>query len=184
MLQELLQKSNLFYLLFRIDCRFAEETRKQNCPFCGGKLHYSNYQRKPRGGPDLDDELLTRHSLCCCREGCRTRVLPPSCRFLDRKVYWAPVVLVVTALRQNRTKSASIDRLKRLYGITHNTIRCWIRYFKEEFPSSPRWLKIRGRIASSVRNDDLPGGLLRYFAGYSRSEEIGLVRCLEFLASG
>ena len=38
-----------------------------------------------------------RLSFCCGREGCRRRVLPPSVLFWGRRVYWAAVVLVVTA---------------------------------------------------------------------------------------
>jgi hypothetical protein len=53
-----------------------------------GPLHCAHYMRKPRGGPpDLREAFEVRFSLCCGHEGCRRRVLPPSVRFWDRKVY-------------------------------------------------------------------------------------------------
>ena len=71
-----------------------------------------------------------------------------------------------------------------MFGVSHKTIRRWIDYFKENFPSSPGWQKLRGRIDSLVTNHELPGGLIRYFILHSESEETGLVECLYFLASG
>ena len=59
MLPELLQKSSLFALLFKIDSDLAEKMRLLECPICGSALHYANYDRKPRGGPaNLPDEYL------------------------------------------------------------------------------------------------------------------------------
>lgn len=81
----------LFSLLYEIDLEFAEQTKVKHCPFAGGPLHYANYPRKPRGGhPDLPEAFQVRFSLCCSRPECRRRVLPPSVRFYERKVYWAP----------------------------------------------------------------------------------------------
>ena len=88
-------------------------------PFCGGPLHYANYPRKPRGGPpDLDEVFEIRYSLCCGREGCRRRLLPPSVRFWGRRVYWAPVVLIITALRQGRNPDHTLEQLRVTGGRT------------------------------------------------------------------
>lgn len=74
MLPELLQTTKLFHLLHRIDIDLAEQHQKGGCSFCGGPLHYSIYQRKPRGGPDeLPEDLFIRFSLCCGNEDCRRR---------------------------------------------------------------------------------------------------------------
>ena len=87
MLTELLQRISLFRLLRTIDSDLAQKTRQQRCPYCGGHLHHSNYARKPRGGPTtIPEEYLIRESLCCGREGCRKRTLPPSCLFMGRRV--------------------------------------------------------------------------------------------------
>ena len=185
MLPELLQKSSLFSLLHRIDRDLASQCREKRCPFCGGPLNQANYERKPRGGPeDLPEEYLIRQSLCCSRENCRRRTLPASCLFMGRRVYWAGVILVIMALRQNRPNGASTIKLMRMFGISRKTLFRWIDYFREEFPISAQWQRLRGRVHASVRNSELPGGLLRYFIRYADSAEEGLVRCLRFLATG
>ena len=185
MLPELLQKSNLFHLLYRIDLDLAKAHRKAGCRYCGGVLHQANYERKPRGEPDsIPAQYLLRLSFCCARRDCRRRSLAPSCRFWGRRVYWSCVILVVMALRQNRPKGASVSKLERMFGISRQSICRWIEYFGEHFPSSARWQRIRGRISSKVADSELPGGLLRYFLDHCESMESGLVGCLRFLATG
>ena len=99
MLPELIQKVSLFYLLHRIDIDLAKQLQQGRCPYCNGPLHHSNYERKPRGGPEnIPDEYLVRQSLCCGRPDCRRRTLPPSCLFMGRRVYWGCVILVVMTL--------------------------------------------------------------------------------------
>jgi len=185
MLAELLQKSSLFSLLHRIDTDLANQCRERGCPFCGGPLHQATYQRKPRGGPvDLPEECLIRQSLCCGRENCRRRYLPASCLFMGRRVYWAGVILVVMALRQNRLEGSSTSELMRMFDMSRKTVCRWMSYFQEVFPNSAQWQKLRGRVHSSIRDSELPGDLLRYFIRYADSAEAGLVGCLRFLATG
>jgi hypothetical protein len=70
--------------LLTIDQDLAETTRRHGCP-CGGRLHRSNYPRKPRGDCDtLSDTYNTRFSFCCDRDGCRKRSTAPSVRFFGR----------------------------------------------------------------------------------------------------
>jgi hypothetical protein len=185
MLPELLQKTSLFYLLHCIDLDLAREHQSARCPYCGGPLYHSGYQRKPRGGADrIPDEYLVRLSLCCGRERCRRRTLPPSSLFMGRRVYWGCVILVVMTLRQNRPNGSSTSRLMRLFGVSRNTIKRWITYFRDIFPSSDQWERLRGRISSLVRDSELPGGLVRYFLDHSESAEKALAGCLRFLATG
>ncbi|MEA2083415.1 MAG: hypothetical protein U9O82_04055 [Thermodesulfobacteriota bacterium] len=103
---------------------------------------------------------------------------------MGRRVYWAGVILVVMALRQNRPESASTSELMRMFGISRKTLFRWISYFREAFPGSAQWQKLRGKVHASVRNSELPGELLRYFIRYAESAEDGLVGCLRFLATG
>ncbi len=185
MLPELTQKTSLYNLLFRIDEDLAEEVKKKGCPYCGGPLHYGNYPRKPRGGPDdIPDELQVRHSLCCGQKGCRKRQKPPSVRFMGQKVYWACVILIVMVLRQNRPNGKSASELQRMFGISYQTIVRWIQYFRDEFPQSNWWQRLRGRVDSTISNSGLPGNLLNCFIKSNNSHEKGLVECLRFLASG
>lgn len=183
MLPELLEKTNLFDLLHRIDTDLCLQHRKKGCPYCGCRLNQSNYVRKPRGGPDnIPEEYLVRQSLCCSRDGCRKRALPPSCLFMGRKVYWGCVILVVMALRQHRTEGASIGKLARMFGINRKTITRWIRYFKEIFCSSPTWLRVRGLVPATVGNDRLSGDLLFQLIDHSETPQKALITCLELLA--
>ena len=184
MLIELVQKANLFSLLHRIDMDLARRHRQRGCPYCGGPLHQANYMRKPRGGPDdIPEDFLLRLSLCCGREECRRRSLPPSTLFMGRRVYWGCVVLLVMTLRQNRPDGMSANKLKKLFGVTRLTIKRWIAYFRDVFPFSARWQRLRGRVSTSVSNSELPGALLRFFLLNRESSEKGLTACLHFLAT-
>ena len=185
MLPELLQKASLFHLLYRIDESLLKEEQAKACSYCCGSLYQSNYMRKPRGGPEnIPDNYLLRFSLCCGNECCRKRTLPPSCRFMQRRVYWAAVILVVMALRQNRENSVSAGKLERMFGISRNTLKSWFKYFREEFPVSEQWHRIRGLVAATVGNSELPGALLRFFIRSSDNTEKALIRCLQFLSTG
>ena len=180
MLSEIYKKASLLNLLKRIDADLCKQQQRKNCPFCSGHLHQSNYARKSRG---ITEDFLIRQSLCCGRDGCRRRALPPSCIFMGRRVYLFGIILVVMALRQNRNKGYSINRLQRLFGVSHKTIARWIKYFKEEFPASKWWRRLRGRVDCAVKNTDLPGGLLWYFIDIKRTLEEAVSECLIFLAT-
>jgi len=186
MLSELSQKAILFSLLHRIDVDLANQCRQNGCAFCdGGPLHQANYLRKPRGGPScLPEEYSIRHSLCCGREGCRRRTLPPSCLFLGRKVYWAMVILIVMVLRQARPNGASTRELMRTFGIDRKTLFRWIAYFRDVFPHSAKWQILRGRISSQVKDSRLPADLADHFFQHSGCKADGLFACLRFLGGG
>ena len=152
-----LDRAALFFVLARIDRSLAEEVRAAGCGFCGGPLHAAYYTRKPRGGPPLPDSVSTRRSLCCGH--CRRRSTPPSVLFLGRKVYWGAVVVVVAALRQRRPGSASASLLRRTLGVSWKTVRRWMRWWAEAFPTSRTWRAFRGRLPATLRDDDLPAAL-------------------------
>lgn len=185
MLPELLQGFSLFRVLHQIDKDLALACRQAGCPFCHSPLHNAPYTRKPRGGPDgIPEEYCVRLSLCCSKEECRRRVLPPSCLFLGRKVYWGAVILIVTTLRQQNPKDHSINMLARKFNMSRKTVVRWIRYFHEVFPQSQRWQRLRGCVSAQVSNHDLPRGLVEYFLRTRTSSSGGLINCLQFLASG
>ena len=157
-------RTTFFLALCRIDQDRAEQTRTRRCPHCGGALHYASYLRKPRGGPSgLPEEVCRRLSLCCDREGCRRRVLPPSCLFLGRKVYWGAIVLVVVAAKQRRPGSVTAAKLKSLFEVSRETVKRWLAFFAEVFPKSKVWKRCRGSVGADVSNDDLPAGLIELF---------------------
>ncbi len=183
MLSELFKKEIIFRILHQIDLDLSRETQKKGCPYCGARLYQGNYERKPRGGPEkIPGEYSIRQSLCCSK--CRRRVLPPSCLFMGRRVYWGGIILVVISLRQNRPDGMSIGKLRKRFKVPSKTISRWIRYFREEFAQSDQWQKLRGRVVSTVKNSELPGALLRHFLHNRNCAQQAIVDCLKFLASG
>ena len=185
MLPELLDDVSLFRVLHQIDQDLARACRQSGCPFCHSPLHNAPYTRKPRGGPaNIPDEFCVRLSLCCSREDCRRRVLPPSCLFLGRKVYWRAVIVIIVTLRRRNPHSHSINMLARKFGISRRTVVRWIHYFREVFPQSRQWQRLRGLVSAQIDNNDLPQGLVNHFLHTGTTPAGGLIACLQFLASG
>ena len=181
---EVLNSKSLFSLLYKLDQDFAEGTKAKRCPFCGGPLHNAYYPRKPRGGPrELEEAFEVQFSLCCGRPGCRRRVLPPSVRFWDRRVYWAPVILLVSALRQGQNPVITLERLKALCGVWRSTIKRWEHYFRELFTQSIRYRRLSGRLLPPI-DSDLPSALLSRFDPAHCGPEAALANCLRALALG
>jgi hypothetical protein len=184
MLPELINKVELFKILYKIDIDLANKTKQLPCPYCGSVLHTANYDRKPRGvNASIPDEFLRQQSLCCSNEECRKRVQPQSVRFMGRYVYWMCVILVVMALRQNRPDGYASKRLIQMFGCDKKTLCRWIEYFQEKFPSSSQWKSLRGKLDASIDNNSLPGDLVYYFINNSDSPQNGLIQCLIFISS-
>jgi hypothetical protein len=80
MLPDLRLHLECFERLMAWDEELARQVAAARCPHCGGPLHQANYWRKPRGAllAEAGEAFRLRHSLCCGREGCRKRSLPPS----------------------------------------------------------------------------------------------------------
>jgi hypothetical protein len=85
------------------------------------------------------------------------------------------------ALKQ---QGASTIELMGKFDIQRKTLYRWVKYFREEFPRSSIWQRIRGRVSSLVSNSGLPGTLLDYFIRHRASSRQGLIACLYFLATG
>ena len=124
-----------------------------------------------------------RLSLCCGRRGCRHRTLPPSVLFWGRRVFWAPILLVVTALRQGRTEGLTVRRVQSLFGVTRTTLRRWLEYFREVFPQTRAWRALCGRLWPPVRSGSLPELLERFMLARD-GPEAGVVACLTALGTG
>ena len=147
-------------------------------------MHHAHYQRKPLGGPpDLEEAFEVRFSLCCGRPGCRRRVLPPSVCFWGRRVYWAPVLLLVGALRQGQKPVITMERLKALCGVWRSTVKRWQYYFRELFAQSVRYRRLSGHLLPPINPNQLPGALLSRFCPVDGGHEVALVNCLRVLAS-
>lgn len=169
----------LFHALRDLDRQIADDVRLGRCPHCGGPLHLSTWQRKPRGGPDLPDDCATRWGLCC--GSCRRRTLPRSVLFLGRHVWFKPVILLVVAARQRQLSRASVARLQQLFGVGRQTIARWLAAFLERLPRSADWQRTRGRVGGDVRDRDVPAGLLDVLLRDGADPDAALVRACGLL---
>jgi hypothetical protein len=174
-----------FARLLEFDRQIAASVAAAGCQHCGGPLHQGNYERKPRGGllAEAGEALTLRYSLCCGREGCRKRALPPSLRFLGRRVYLEAVVLfgsvqvmVLEALRGAREAT----------GVPARTLRRWHRWWTQAFPISAAWTELRARfVPPPPVASELPRSLLeRAKAVFGADAELSdaLLLCARWLA--
>jgi hypothetical protein len=115
--------------------------------------------RKPRGAEVAEvDPVWKRHSLCCGRVGCRRRALPPSLRFLGRRVYVEAVVVLASVFVQ---ALASVAKAAATTRIPERTLRRWRTWWQEEFPRLRTWLQVRaGFVPPPPEEEDLPRSLL------------------------
>jgi len=183
--QEFLLDASFFELLRRIDIELADETRLAGCP-CGGVLHFARYRRKPRGGPEnLSRECCLRESLCCSEDGCRRRSMPPSVRFLGRKVFFGIVVLLVPILRDGLTPRR-FRRLANKLPVSRRTVQRWRRWWRETVPSTRLWLSRRADLAPGIPEASLPGSLLTAFSSVDdlRERLVALLSWLSDLSVG
>lgn len=184
MYQGLLKDEQVFSLLLQFDRDIAEEVRREGCPACGGRLHRGDYVRKPRGGPEgLGPEHSIRFSFCCAEDGCRRRVVPPSVRFLGRRVYLGPVMILVQAMQHGVTR-ARAGRIEQLLGVSARTLRRWRRWWQTTFAASRFWAGARPRLRRPISDFELPHGLLDLFSGEPRSRLIDLLRFLSPITGG
>lgn len=146
MLHDLRLGVEFFALLAKLDGQIAELVAAAGCAHCGGPLYRANYERKPRGAAiAAQGEAFTlRHSLCCGREGCRKRALPPSLRFLGRRVYVEAVVLLASAVAQ---LVSALRGARAATGVPVRTLRRWSSWWRGTFPQSSTWLELRARFA-------------------------------------
>ena len=134
-----------FARLEKIDLAIARAVGAAGCQRCEGPLHQGNYRRKPRGGlvSGAGEAFTLRYSLCCGRRGCRKRALPPSVRFLGRRVYLEVVVALAVAFAQAVT---SLGRAVRASGVPRRTLQRWDSWWREILPRLPTWAALRARF--------------------------------------
>ncbi len=178
--RNLLNDLDFFLMLLRFDQDRSEEVRAAGCPYCGSKLHYARYTRKPRGAPaGLPAAYDRRESLCCSADGCRRRVLPPSLRFFGRRVYLGPVFVLVSAMINGITEKRAAE-LYELVGVSIRTLARWRKWWRKTFPRTVFWQGSRARFMPPPDESLLPASLLECFRQPTESEL--LLAVLRFLA--
>lgn len=176
-------EGEFFVSLMQADARMTAAVAAQGCPFCGGPLHAANYLRKPRGGlfAEVPTNSLLRHSLCCGRRGCRRRVLPPSLRFLGRRVYLEVVVLVASMWAQ---VARGLRMAARQTGVSARTLGRWLWWWRKEVPRLGWWAELRARLTPPAPEESaLPRSLWRNL-GRLASSNARVWLCAKCLAPG
>lgn len=165
MMRALRLAGEFFARLEKVDEAIAAAVAAGRCRYCDGPLHRGDYRRKPRGAlvAAAGEAFTIRHSLCCGRRGCRKRALPPSLRFLGRRVYLEAVVLVASMAAQvvAMTTRTAISAT----GVPLRTLRRWGMWWRDIFPRLPVWQELRARFVPPPPNEaELPGSLVARFA--------------------
>src|ERR1700752_836174 len=160
-------------LLGKVDADLAQEACQKGCLFCRGKLHRSNYGRKPRGGPQWD----RRYSFCCAQEDCRRRRTPESVRFLGRRVYAGLVVVLITTMIHG-LKPGRVRRICEALQIDSRTLKRWRQWWLDSFVRSSFWKAARARFMPPLSERTLPFSLWLRFDLEGRDR---LLAVLQFL---
>jgi hypothetical protein len=182
-IQNVLKDTRFYELLLGFDREIAAAAHASQCQKCKAKLHWGSFARKPRGVPEgLGPEHLQRFSLCCAKDGCRSRDTPSSLRFLGRKVFLGAMVVLISAM-QSGLIPARLKRLQELVGVSRRTVARWRDWWRSVFTDSPFW-RAHGAFVPPVTTADLPASLLERFDGEAEQQLILLLRFLAPITTG
>jgi hypothetical protein len=183
---DLLQDARFYRFLLEVDQDLADQARRSGCRFCGAPLHSACYGRRPRGlpaGVDPGPAFGVCFSFCCSADGCRRRHRAPSVRFLERRVYLAVLVALVTAMRQGPSPRA-VGQLSGLFGADRRTLCRWRRWWQVHFPLSTFWRRSSARFMPPLDEAQLPRSLIGAFLGDTLQQRVvHLLRFLSLLGS-
>ncbi|KYF85758.1 MULTISPECIES: hypothetical protein [Sorangium] len=134
-----------FRVLVEVDEAVTRRVAAEGCPVCDGPLHRCDCDRKPRGAlvAPAGEAFARRFSLCCGREGCRKRAMPPSVRFLGPRVYWGAVVILATIVALALRAAAKI---RRRTGVPARTTRRWLGWWQGPFLRTGVFVSICARL--------------------------------------
>jgi hypothetical protein len=171
-----------FLALEQIDEQIVREAAKEGCMWCGGPLYRSDYDRKPRGGliAVAGEAFRRRFSLCCGKEGCRRRAMPPSVRFLGRRVYLGAAVLVASALAVLLPGVAAVQQAT---AIPARTVRRWRTWWRRDFTVSRVFVALAGRVMPPLETAALPLSLLDRLPGTATARLEAALRLLSPLTT-
>lgn len=171
-----------FSFLLEIDRSIAAEAHAKACIHCGGKLDRADFWRSGHGLPGgADAEVLRRFSLCCRTDGCRKRAMPDSVRFLRGMSYVSIVIVILSALNHGPA-AKNTTPLAAALKVSRQTVRRWIKWWRDVFPLSPLWRVGRGEFMPSLSEDNLPQSLLDHYKGKIDVTREIIAALLRFLA--
>jgi hypothetical protein len=161
-----------------IDEAIVERAAQEPCRECGGPLYRGDHPRKPRGGllARAAEAFDRRFNLCCGREGCRRRAMPPSVRFLGRRVYVGAVVVVASAIALTTIAASAVVRAT---GVPARTTRRWLRWWRGPFTTSGAFVELSARLVPAPERRRLPLALLDRLVG---DPPVAVAKLLAWLA--
>lgn len=185
MIHNFLLNTSFHSLLIAIDQELTQNVQKEDCAFCGGRLHQANYHRSPFGvPPSIRSNYDKRFSLCC--DTCRKRTTPQSVRFFGRRWYPAPLLVLVSTL----TLGINERRLKQVkqhlgVAVSESTWKRWRRWWRQSFETTPFWQQTRGLALKAVETKKLfPRALFVLFQGTFEEKLQLLLKFLSPLTGG
>jgi len=169
MYASIIANASFWSQLTEIDREFQQQLIAKGCPLCGGPLHVANHPRKPRGVPlDVGEEWSWRFNTCCGH--CRRRCMPPSVRFLGRRVY-AGVIVMLASMLAILCEAAS------------KTLARWHAWWTQMLPAMTFWTGLRALFASVIVTSRLPTSLLeRYESTSGAQSKQALLKVLRALS--
>jgi len=179
----ILQSPRQYQHLERIDRDIAAGYALKPCRKCSprqgkpGRLHRSNFKRKPQGfAPGTEPKGCMRDSFCCSREGCRKRTTPQSVRFMGGRFYLGVVVALVAAMRHG-PKPVRVKVLTEHLGVDATTVARWCRWWREDFVDMPFWRELRRTLVPRPDAKLLPASLWECW-GRTRAGMIEMLKAL------
>ena len=114
--------------------------------------------------------------------------MPPSLRFLGRRVYLAATVVLIAIVRSGAT-AARLARLAEIIPVPPGTVLRWCAWWLDRFTATPFWLVARARFMPPVAEQRLPASLLERFAvlpeaSFHNDQLLALLRFLGPLTGG
>jgi hypothetical protein len=87
--------------------------------------------------------------------------MPPSVRFLGRRVYLGAVVILATAVAFAAATAAAVTRST---GVPARTTRRWLRWWRGPFTASAPFLELSARLVPAPERQRIPLSLLERLA--------------------
>lgn len=92
------------------------------------------------------------------------------------------MIVVATALRQQRDKGYAAGKVMALFGISRSTLRRWLTYFRTVFPQTTLWHKLCGLLMPPVAVTLIPLAMLERLGLKRDGPQPALVQCLRLLS--
>ena len=147
---------NFHAYLRHVDQVAAGVIDRAGCRHCGGRLDVANFPRKVRGldpASEAAGGYDVRVSLCCAREGCWRRAMPPSVRFFGRRIFASVVFMLVAFGTGGSSVGSALPTSSPPPSSpppSWATRKRWAWWWAERFVLEPWFVVLASRMATPV----------------------------------